>query len=447
MKVYAILDDMSNGSLARSTFFDAMDLTETDSFDYTLTSCSGQEDRKGRRTFDLMVQSLDGNATFKLPPIVECDDIPNERGEIPTPEIASQFEYLRNLDLPPLDPDAEILLLIGRDMTEAHIVLEQQAGAHSDPFAQRLALGWVVIGTVYLGVCHPRENLVVTKTNILGNGRPTLMEPCCYNMMIKEKFPTLPDIGNNVFQKTKHDDRPGLSIEVKRFLELMNKEFCSDSSGPWTAPLPFRPKRPELPNNRDMALKRAKSLQASFRKKTSKKQHFVSFMHGMLERGHAEIAPPVQEDEEVWYLPVFGVYHPKKKDQICVVFDSSASYHGLSLNSMLMTGPDMTNNLFGIHLRFRKEAVAIVADTEKMLYGFYVDTKHRNYLCFLWHRHNNPELAFVEYCMCVHVFGNSPSAAVATYGLRKWAEAPQEMETEDVVDYVTNNFYVDDGLA
>ena len=260
------------------------------------------------------------------------------------------------------------------------------------------------------------------------------MEPCCYNMMIKEKFPTLPDIGNNVFQKTKRDDRPGLSIEDKRFLELINKEFSRDSSGHWTAPLPFRPKRPELPNNRDMALKRTKSLQASFRKNTLKKQ---------LE----EIAPPVQEDEEVWYLPVSGVYHPNKKDQIRVVFNSSASYRGLSLNSVLMTGPDMTNNLVGILLRFRKEAVAIVADFEKMFYGFYVDTKHRNYLRFLWHRDNNPELDLVEYRMCVHVFSNTPSPAVATYGLRKCAEAPQEMETDDVVDYVTNNFYVDDGLA
>ena len=44
-------------------------------------------------------------------------------------------------------------------------------------------------------------------------------------------------------------------------------------------------------------------------------------------------------------------------------------------------------------------------------------------------------------------FGNSPSPAVATYGLRKCAEAPQEMETDDVVDYVSNNFYVDDGIA
>ena len=86
-----------------------------------------------------------------------------------------------------------------------------------------------------------------------------------------------------------------------------------------------------------------------------------------------------------------------------------------------MTGPGMTNNLVGILLQFRKEAVATVADIE-MFYGFYVDAKHCNYLHFLWHRDSNQELDLVEYRMWVHVFGNSPSPAVATYGLRKCAE-------------------------
>ena len=44
--------------------------------------------------------------------------------------------------------------------------------------------------------------------------------------------------------------------------------------------------------------------------------------------------------------------------------------------------------------------------------------------------------------MTVHVFGNSPSPSVATYGLRKSVENAQP----DVRDFVERNFYVDDGL-
>ena len=45
--------------------------------------------------------------------------------------------------------------------------------------------------------------------------------------------------------------------------------------------------------------------------------------------------------------------------------------------------------------------------------------------------------------MCVHVFGNSPSPAVATYGLRKTVQNSQE----DVKEFVRKNFYVDDTIT
>jgi hypothetical protein len=47
--------------------------------------------------------------------------------------------------------------------------------------------------------------------------------------------------------------------------------------------------------------------------------------------GAAEIAPK-DIPGECWYLPLFGVYHPRKPDQIRGVFDSSAIFEGVSLN-------------------------------------------------------------------------------------------------------------------
>jgi hypothetical protein len=45
--------------------------------------------------------------------------------------------------------------------------------------------------------------------------------------------------------------------------------------------------------------------------------------------------------------------------------------------------------------------------------------------------------------MTSHVFGNTPSPAVATYGLRQ-AVAKSD---EDVKSFVCDDFYVDDGLT
>lgn len=86
------------------------------------------------------------------------------------------------------------------------------------------------------------------------------------------------------------------------------------------------------------------------------RDHFLSFMEKIFQNDHAEIAPPLREEEERWYLPTFGVHHPKKPGQIWVVFDSSAQYEGVSLNDVLLTGPDLNNSLLGVLICFRKES-------------------------------------------------------------------------------------------
>ena len=67
-------------------------------------------------------------------------------------------------------------------------------------------------------------------------------------------------------------------------------------------------------------------------------------------------------------------------------------------------------------MRFRKEKVAILADIQQMFHCFLVREDHRNYLRFLWYRDNDVTKEIIDYRMKVHVFGNSPSPAVAIYG-------------------------------
>ena len=53
----------------------------------------------------------------------------------------------------------------------------------------------------------------------------------------------------------------------------------------------------------------------------------------------------------------------------------------------------------------------------------------------------------IEYRMNVHLFGNGPSPAVATFGLWKTALEGAQQHGEKVKNFVHRNFYVDDGLA
>ena len=179
----------------------------------------------------------------------------------------------------------------------------------------------------------------------------------------------------------------------------------------WVAPLPFREYRQRLPNNREQAVSRFTSLQRVLKRKPHMQEQYFAFMGKLIQNGHAEVARPLKNAEECWYLPTFGVYHPRKPNQIRLVFDSSAEHRGVSLNDVLLTGPDLNNTLIGVLLRF--------PDIQQMFYCFEVSEEHRNYLRFLWHQDNDVTMKVIEYRMKVHVFGNSPSPAVAIYGMRR----------------------------
>ncbi|VDI07788.1 Hypothetical predicted protein [Mytilus galloprovincialis] len=209
----------------------------------------------------------------------------------------------------------------------------------------------------------------VNKTFVSGTSRESIFKACPNNIKVMEETPSdlvLNDqddsFGMTIFERTKEDNETGTSVEDRTFLEIMNKDMHKDKNDHWIAPLPFRSPRPVLQNNRAHALFRARNLDRTLQRDVLKKYQFTEFMQGILEQGHAELAPPVTEHEECWYLPVFGVYHPRKKDKVRIVFDSSSKYKGISLNDVLLTGPDLTNNLLGVLLRFRKEPIAITAD-------------------------------------------------------------------------------------
>ena len=102
------------------------------------------------------------------------------------------------------------------------------------------------------------------------------------------------------------------------------------------------------------------------------------------------------------------MYHPVKK-KIRVVFDCSSKHNGLNLNDALLQGPDLTNSLIGVLMRFCQNRVAVICDIAKIFYQFRVDKEHRDVLQFLWWPEGNLLEQVNEYRMTVHVFGATSS--------------------------------------
>lgn len=116
------------------------------------------------------------------------------------------------------------------------------------------------------------------------------------------------------------------------------------------------------------------------------------------------------------------------------------------MNRHLLQGPDLTNNLVGVLIRFRQERTAIMCDIESMFHQVHVNAEHRNLLRFLWWPDGDVNREPVEYRMTVHLFGATSSPGCANIGLKTTADKYKEEFGNAAASYVRHDFYVDDGL-
>ncbi|XP_072891311.1 uncharacterized protein [Hemitrygon akajei] len=295
IKAYVILDDQSNRSLVSPKFFNLFNI-ESEQFPYYLRTCSGNMKTYGRRAEGFQIESLDGKVLICLPPLVECEKILNNRTEIPTPSAVLHQPHLHHIGkyIPELDPEAEILLLLGRDVLRVHKVRQQVNGPHDAPFAQRLDLGWVVIGEVCPGNEH-KSTANTLKTNVLESSRHMILQPRISSMRVQEapqgfnkRKVTDETLGQSVFAQKEHDNKLAPSAQDATILKTEDTKVFRDKANSGVAPLPFREPRQCLPNNKEQAVKRFTPLQKTTKRRPEMQQSIRS-THEVLGTPMAEV--------------------------------------------------------------------------------------------------------------------------------------------------------------
>ncbi|XP_072896146.1 uncharacterized protein [Hemitrygon akajei] len=317
IKAYVILDDQSNRSLVSPEFFNLFNI-ESEQFPYYLRTCSCNMETYERKAEGFQIESLDDKIVICLPPLLECNEILNNRTEIPTPSAVLHQPHLHHIakHIPELDPKAEILLLLGRDVLRVHKVRQQVNGPHDAPFAQRLDLGWVVIGEVCLGNVH-KPTVNTLKTNVLESGRHSIFQPRTSVTCIKEagqgfnkRKVTDEMLGQSVFTQTEHDNKLAQSAQDAIFLKTKDTKVFRDEANNGVAPLPFREPHQCLPNNKEQAVKQFTSLQKTLKRKPEMPQH-TRLTHEVLCTLMAEVTVitnarpllPVSSDPENPFIP------------------------------------------------------------------------------------------------------------------------------------------------
>ena len=176
---------------------------------------------------------------------------------------------------------------------------------------------------------------------------------------------------------------------------------------------------------------------------------YSSTINSYFEKGYAKKLTEnekQQTSQRTWYVPHHGLKNPNKPGKVLVVFDAAAKHVNVSLNNMLMTGPDLSNSLIGVFLRFRLNNIALVTDIKEMFHQVKVPSQDSDSLRFMWSENQSyigrPEI----YKMTVHIFGAADSPSIANYALQSTASDNREYFTEAAIKTVERDFYVDDVL-
>ena len=315
---------------------------------------------------------------------------------------------------------AKVNLLIGRDAGQ--ILASFMKNKHTQ-FVYETPIGYAIVGKIPSK--HP----------------PTQMDCLTLRTAVDvEHLGAEPTFCERIFRSHEDDDITGLSANDRKFIAQIQNNCTVNESSHIEMPLPFRDDQISLPNNKNAIYYRQKNTLNRLTNEPIKLKECLEFMQKNINEKHVEEVPENERnDKNAWYISVFPVENTKKQT-IRLVFDCAASYTGVSLNSVLLQGPDQNNNLRGVLIRFREDNVCYIADIQSMFHSFYVSPKHRNYMRFFWFDKNNSGERLTEYRARVHIFGNCCSPAIATMGLRKAADKVYEHDEDDDIKEKTRRY-------
>ena len=276
-RVYAIVDDQSNAALITTDLADKLSANGPE-WKYYLSTCAREKEvRHGRRVTGLIVRSVHGR-TSKLPTLIECDDVPQDKEEIPTPEIAMQYHHLSDIadENPHLDDQVQVQLLIGRDAPELLKVRAFKSGPKGAPWAQKLVLGWTISGQILDFTDGPihvraRRTFVVTYAHLKMNTEEGFEIVQCPNKLVLresiEGYNKDTSPNGDVYGETGRDNDVTLSIEDRRFIDIME-----NAQGNWEMPLPFRSTQPVNAEQQGLRTQTIKQPTANPKAKTQDKE-------------------------------------------------------------------------------------------------------------------------------------------------------------------------------
>ncbi|XP_055604679.1 uncharacterized protein LOC129752915 [Uranotaenia lowii] len=424
---FAFLDDGSSSTLMDASIATELGITgPVDPLWLTWTSDISREEKGSMRvSVQISGQGSAKRYTMKDVRTVEQLNLPEQSFNYAG--MQKDYPHLKGL---PFNSYSGVrpMLIIGIEHVSLLTPLTIREGRQDEPIAAKTRLGWCVYGKQ---IKTPRNEVTlhVHWEQQFGNQQLHDLMGSFFKLeetlVVKEPDSTLEKEALDILQQTTR--RLGNRFETG--LLWKHKHRC-------------------FPNTYPMAARREASLNKRLQKDPELHEIVRSQIASYLEKGYAHKITDRELTEsdpgQIWYLPLGIVRNPKKPTKVRLIWDAAAKTNGVSLNDMLMKGPDMVTSLPAVLVRFRQRSVAICGDIKEMFHQVNIILEDKQAQRFLF-RNQTDETPQI-YVMDVATFGASCSPCIAQYIKNRNAKE-HATQFPRAAEAIINRHYVDDFLA
>ncbi|XP_062713921.1 uncharacterized protein LOC134290744 [Aedes albopictus] len=348
-------------------------------------------------------------------------------------ELLQRFQHLEGLSIESYENVCP-RILIGLDNASLGNAMKSREGKPYEPIAVKTRLGWIV----YESCSRTPQNVNYVNVHAIEVCECNSTTDDNLHSAIKNYF-ALDSLGIVKPEKVLR------SADEERAMKILETQ-TTQIGGRYETGLLWKFDNVRLPNSSGMAHRRWECLERRMKRDQLFADVVRSKMADYAEKGYVrrltkeELKTP---NVRKWFLPVFPVVNPNKPGKVRLVWDAAATAYGVSLNSLLLKGPDLLTSLLTVLVKFRQFRIAVCGDIREMY--LQISLKQDVRLCFFWKDSEEDKDGSV-YAMSVLPFGVSCAPCIAQY-VKNINAKRFEKEHSAAVSAIVDEHYVDDMLT
>ncbi|XP_062704268.1 uncharacterized protein LOC134286640 [Aedes albopictus] len=428
VNTFAFLDDGSSVTMVDQSTAEALGL-EGNSETLCIHWTGGIQKKLSAQQVAVELSAVGSDKRFKASEVYIVENLGLPKQTVDFQEMEQRFAYLKGLPVKSFTA-AVPGLMIGLNNIHLLATLKLREGRIGEPIATKTRIGWAVYGSVRGGV----DQLPHRQMHI--DVRPSNEELHSY----VQEFFALESLGISVVPEAE-------TAENQRARQILEETTKRIASGRFQTGLLWKNDFIQFPDSEPMAKKRLMCLEKRLCKDPELYNTVRRQIAEMQEKGYTHKATTEELDNferrRSWFLPLGVVLNPNKPGKVRLIWDAAAKVKGVSLNTELLSGPDLLAPLLRVMFGFREREVAICADIMEMFHQVLIQENDRCAQLYKWR--DSPDLPMDTMVMDVAIFGATCSPAQSQFVKNKNAEE-HKAEYPSAAEAIQKKHYVDDYL-